>query len=241
MFTDGSIADDVDAVLICTGYQTREPFLEKGHSLSIIPSSTKPNEKSHGLLSNLRYMFPLYKHTLSLSPDYPTNALSFIGLPIYVDNCPSDIAQSIFVAHSIKNSSILPSRQTLLRQLSADEQNLRYLGFDPYQTGHKLLPINNRTRFDFQDNLVQFVKKAGALPDDGKPFVDSWRRRPRPYLKRGWKRVEELNLQIKWLQGVKTEAEWASLMDRLDRWQEEWERGNGLVYPEENVYDSSGW
>ena len=238
VFADGTTADDVDSLLLGTGYQVREPFLERGDSLGIIPSARSNQTYTEGLVSNLRYLFPVFKHVLSLSPRYPTNVLSFIGLPSYVANCPSDIAQSIFVVHSIANSSILPSREELLQQLLADEDHLRSLGFDPYQTGHKLLPISNGTQWDYQDDLVEYVKRQGGLPNDGRPYVEKWRRHSREYLKRGWKRVEELEQQEQWLHGVETEADWADLMDRLNQWQGEWENNQGLIYSYEHPYDS---
>lgn len=240
VFTDGTTADDVDSLLLGTGYQVREPFLEHGDSLKIIPSANTNQTYTEGLVSNFRYLFPVFKHILSLSPRYPTNALSFIGLPNYVANCPSDIAQSIFVAHSIANSSILPSREELLQQLSADEDRLRSLGFDPYQTGHRLVPTDSDRQWDYQDDLINYVKRLGALPNDGKPYVEKWRRNTWEYLRRGWKRVEELGLQEQWLHGIETEADWADLMYRLNRWQGEWEKNQSLVFSYEHPYNSGG-
>ncbi|KAF8971415.1 hypothetical protein BDZ97DRAFT_1786402 [Flammula alnicola] len=141
VFIDGTVVDP-DVVLLGTGYELRKP-----------PGQFSINQE---LVTNLRYIFPLHRHILSLSPSYPTNALAFIGLPTAIANCPSDTAQSLFVAHVILNPSILPSRAALLRELAAYEENIRAEGFDPYINGHKML---DGTSSDYQDELVDFLKE----------------------------------------------------------------------------------
>lgn len=233
VFQDGTTASDADSVLLGTGYELRVPFLEEGNALIADPSAHSNATYTQGLVTNLRYLFPLHQHVLSLCPSHPPNALSFIGLPIFVSNCPSDIAQSLFVAHSIANASLLPSREDLLAQLAVREENLRNQGYDPYSLGHRL---PNGTAQDYQDELVGYLKEKGAIHDDGKKFVEEWRRyaaEHAPTLKRGWKRVEELGTKQEWLRGVVTEDEWARLMERLNAWETEWERREGLVFQDD--------
>jgi len=71
-----------------------------------------------------------------------------------------------------------------------------------------------------------------AIPDDGKRYVEEWRRQiyTYEYLRRGWKRIERLGAQEEWLTGVKTEAEWSDLMKRINAWQRDWERVNGVPF-----------
>ncbi|KAG6828709.1 hypothetical protein H0H92_007017 [Tricholoma furcatifolium] len=226
VFTDGSILD-VDAVLLATGYEILKPFLENGGTL--ITDREARSSHSGQLVTNTRYIFPLHQHIFSLTPSYPTNALAFIGLPSAIANCPSDIAQSLFVAQAILNSSLLPPRDELLKQLAAHEDNLRSAGYDPYSIGHKL-PTN--TSSDYQDELVDFLKVHGAIPDDGKKFVEPWRRDilNYRYLREGWKRIERLGTQKEWLEGVETEAQWSDIMNRINRWQEDWETVQGIPF-----------
>ncbi|KAG5653578.1 hypothetical protein H0H81_012085 [Sphagnurus paluster] len=225
VFRDGTTLK-VDAVLLGTGYEIRKPFLERGGVLV-----TDPHSRAHAdkLATNTRYVYPLHQHLLSLSPAHPTNALAFIGLPSAIANCPSDIAQSLFVAHAILNGTLLPPRDELLRELARREEGLRRAGYDPYRQGH-MLPVN--TSSDYQDELVAFLKERGAIPDDGKKFVEQWRRDifTYGYLRQGWKRIESLGLEREWLEGVETEAQWAELMARVNRWQEEWEKSNGIAF-----------
>ncbi|KAG9311854.1 hypothetical protein JVU11DRAFT_8106 [Chiua virens] len=219
VFADGSHRHDIDSVILGTGYDLRIPFLESSGEVAMIPKSS---ERGPGLTTNLRYLFPLHQHIFSLSASHPPNALAFVGLPILVSNCPSDLAQSIYVANAIVNASLLPSREEMLKELDGSEEDLRSRGYDPYYVGHRMV---DNSSFDYQDHLIAQLKKQGAIPDDGVGFVEAWRRESEGYqfLKRGWKRVEDLGLQREWLRGVETEAEWADMMERLNVWQEEWE------------------
>ncbi|KAF7985262.1 hypothetical protein HWV62_6391 [Athelia sp. TMB] len=235
VFVDGTVLADVDTVLLGTGYELRMPFLERGHALQVDRSAHSNTTYTQGLVTNTRYLFPVHRHIFSLCPNHPVDALAFIGLPLYVSNCPSDIAQSLYAAHVIANPGILPSRKALLKELALEEERLRSLGLDPYHIGHRILPRDNGTQWDYQDKLVADLKQQGAIPEDGKPFVEKWRREPRPCLRRGWKRVESLGTEAEWLDGVESEGDWAGMMNRLNRWQCDWEEERGEVYPQELV------
>ena len=216
-------------MVLGTGYDLRIPFLETTGEITVQPKS---HQRERGLTTNLRYLFPLHEHVFSLAASYPTNALAFIGLPIFVSNCPSDVAQSKYAARIIANASLLPPREVLLDALDAHEDDLRSKGYDPYYIGHRLV---DGSGFDYQDELIDSLKEHGAIPDDDTKFVEAWRRDASDYqyLRRGWMRVEELGLQREWLQGVETEGEWADMMRRLDEWQMGWETSQGLVFPKE--------
>lgn len=90
VFTDGSSLSSVDALILATGYEFRVPFLSRIPSNSGIespalitdPTTNANSTTAHALTSNLRYIFPLYEHIFSLSPQLPSTALSFVGLPI---------------------------------------------------------------------------------------------------------------------------------------------------------------
>ncbi|KIK20788.1 hypothetical protein PISMIDRAFT_681968 [Pisolithus microcarpus 441] len=228
VFADGSTAQDVDTILLGTGYDLRVPFLEEGREVVVKPKSNETDENR--LTTNLRYLFPLHRHIFSLSASYPTNALAFIGLPILALSCPSDTAQSVYATSIIANGSLLAPRAELLRELADSEEDLRRRGYDPYHVGHRM--VDNST-FDYQDDLIRTLRLREGSSDENTRFVEPWRREILNYigiLKRGWKRLEALGQAEEWLEGVESEEEWADLMKRVDAWQRDWEAEHQLVY-----------
>ncbi|KIJ51715.1 hypothetical protein M422DRAFT_203031 [Sphaerobolus stellatus SS14] len=236
VFDDGSKLE-VDSVLLGTGYVMRKPFLEDGHTIYTDPSAHTNETVTKGLVTNLKYIFPLHKHIFSLCPSHPPTALAFIGLPSAIANCPSDYAQGLFVTNLILNPDVLPSREEMLEELALREQEIRDKGFDPYTIGHRLL---DATSSDYQDELVDFLKAKKLIPDNGRKYVESWRRATREYLylRRGWIHVEEIGAAEEWLKGVETEAEWADLMERLNAWQKKLEEESGIKFVPD--YDLAG-
>ena len=137
-----------------------KPFLTDGGELTVNRSASDNSSVHSSLVTNTRYIFPLYRHILSLNPRYPTNALAFIGLPSYIANCPSDYAQGLFTAHVISNPSLLPPRAALLRELALYEEEVRANGLDPYVNGHRMLAGKSG---DYQDDLIEFLKEKVCL------------------------------------------------------------------------------
>ena len=231
VFVDGSAADDIDAIILATGYELRIPFLTHGNEVQVDEQAHSCPENPYTLTTNLRYLFPLHEHIFSLAAAYPPTALAFVGLPILVANCPSDIAQAMFVAQGIAHPEILPSREDMLRELREKESKMSRVGLDPYRVGHRLVDYDTPSdgsvpdmAHDYQDSLVDFLKEKGVIPDDGKPFVEPWRRETRnqsEYLWNAWARIERLgpDEQRKWLTNVETEEQWADLMFRLIDWE----------------------
>ena len=226
VFVDGTEEFDIDAVILGTGYELRAPFLTAGGALNVLPGANTPEDHPAQLTTNLRYIFPLHEHIFSLAESYPPTALAFIGLNVLVPNCPTDYAQALLVSHAIANSSILPSRSEMLAALRAREDHCRECGYDPYYIGHHLEDIDGfgNASYAYEENLVDFLKERGAIPDDGKPYVEEWRRlkfEDYETLWRAWQRVESLGAREvnRWLDGVETEEEWADLVHRLIAWQ----------------------
>ncbi|KZT04455.1 FAD/NAD-P-binding domain-containing protein [Laetiporus sulphureus 93-53] len=224
-FTDGTSVEEIDTVILATGYEFRMPFLTAPHASTVVtdPSTRQNSTTAQRPISNLRYIFPLYRHIFSLGPAVPPTALAFVGLPVIIANCPSDYAQGMLVAHAFANASLLPPREEMLADLVAREEALREQGLDPYFVGHRMSDNGAQT---YQDDLVEYLKKHGALPDDGKKYVESWRRMGRregPLIYRAWQRVRRLGEEDRWLRNVRTEEEWADLLRRLVEWQRKWE------------------
>jgi len=164
VFVDGTIWD-ADVVVLATGYEQRKVLLEAGNELLVDRSVRNGSTTAQQLSTNLKYIFPLYRHIFSLGASYPSNALAFLGLPTRIANCPSDIAQSLLVAHAIFNASILPSREEMLQELGENEAHIRSLGYDPYTIGHEMV---GAAPIDYQDGLIDFLRsKASARLVEG--------------------------------------------------------------------------
>jgi hypothetical protein len=69
------------------------------------------------------------------------------------------------------------------------------------------------------------ILSKGAIANDGKKFVEEWRRNSLEYnyMKRGWNRIEALGRGDEWVKGVSTEEEWLDLMQRVNAWQKDYE------------------
>ena len=69
------------------------------------------------------------------------------------------------------------------------------------------------------------ILSKGAIANDGKKFVEEWRRNSFEYnyMKRGWNRIEALGIGDEWVKGVSTEEEWSDLMQRVNAWQKDYE------------------
>ncbi|KAF9455118.1 FAD/NAD(P)-binding domain-containing protein [Macrolepiota fuliginosa MF-IS2] len=242
---DGTILRNVDTVVLGTGYQIRKPFLEKAGLVKVDPHAKSSSfRSSEHLTTNVNYLFPLYKHIFPVLEDLPVTALAFVGIPMGISNCPSDLAQSLYVLHLMKHGDdVLPQKDDLLRELDEQEEEVRQKGLDPYVLGHRLV---SGTQSDYQDDLVEFLKEkvrlltflgeevypSGLIRDDRRRYVELWRRDALEYdyLRRGWFRIEELGLSEQWLKGVETEEQWAILMKRVNEWQRDWESKNNITF-----------
>lgn len=117
----------------------------------------------------------------------------------------------------------------MFSKLLERENSLRERGYDPYVAGHRMVGGDNEAQA-YQNSLVRYLKDVGKLPKDGVDYVEPWRvmaRNESQLLGRAWTRVEGLGEQRKWLHGIKTEEEWADLMQRLVVWQSNWEEKHG--------------
>ncbi|PCH40373.1 FAD/NAD(P)-binding domain-containing protein [Wolfiporia cocos MD-104 SS10] len=228
VFEDGTALYDVDAVILATGYDLRVPFLSEPQS-SVMLTDASPDVNcttAPTLTDNLRYIFPLYQQIFNLAPTMPPTALTFVGLPMLTSQSPTDYAQGLLISHAFANESLLPSREEMLQNTVEREEALRAKGVDPYYDGHRMV-LSDTEPNEYQDNLIEYLKQQGAIPDDGQRYVEEWRwfaRANAPLLVRAWKRVQKLEEEDEWIAGIETEEEWADLMVRLAHWQSEWER-----------------
>lgn len=230
-FMDGSAISDVDSVILANGFDLKYPFLTLGNELAVVPIPDDPAQHDDDHLStNLRYIRPLHEHVLSLSSQHPLGSLYFVGLTTQTYYAANDVAQSLFVAHTIANpdllnihnKTLLPpnrARQEYLRILRSREDTLRAHGVNPDIQGHQ----SWGSPLDYQNDMVEWLKERGVkgLPDG--EYVEPWRKEAhdnRLYIVDAWHKIVALGPreEQKWLEGVRTESDWAELMRRLAEW-----------------------
>lgn len=242
-FADGSSLEGIDTILLATGYEYRIPFLTRGGHLDITRKThTPPVAQQDHLTTNLRYIRPVFKHIVALDAAYPPGALFFIGLPIFVANAISDVAQALFIGYALADPAVLPARADMLADVAADEERIRRAGLDPADVGHRMFALPGEEDQDggahYQDSVVRFLQERGlsgrpGVPESGRNWTEGWRRLGRGQaglLRKAWERVESKgeDYERHWLDGVRTEEEWAELMKRLVEWEEKGEQEEGL-------------
>lgn len=255
VFEDGTEVSDIEVVILATGYEYRFPFLDPSDPYhqppqdtptyerrAVVTTNTSATSRSEGeqrLTANLRYLFPIDRHIVSLSSIHPLNALIFIGLPYRTAYATCHIAQSIFASHLISHPDRLYptshltgrkgwnqtlARELLLKNLTAWENRFVDEGFDLYRVGHSM-GLGWYTEHEYQDSLIVYLQSQGLVPrhDKGHIYIEPWRVRGLDNLhvfRRVWKEIESRGEEEvkRWLDGVETEDQWADLMDRLLEW-----------------------
>lgn len=106
-----------------------------------------------------------------------TTALASVGFSVLVANYPSDIAQSLFVAHALANSFILSSRADMLEDLvvqrkarnrSRAHSRVRENEFMTFEvqttqcTLHRYVPSIRRLRHRVSASAVQTQRQHGV-------------------------------------------------------------------------------
>ncbi|KAI0264217.1 hypothetical protein BC834DRAFT_884304 [Gloeopeniophorella convolvens] len=237
VFADGRSLSHIDTVVLATGYELSIPFLSSSIRSTSVVDALPDCGSLETLTNNGRYLRPLFRHVFSLAQNHPPLALSFVGLPIFVANSISDVAQALLIGHALANDTLLPSRQTQLADLRAQEAALD----DPGRVGHRIVQPGGRE--GYQDALVAYLQAHGlggqyGVPPSGTAFTEWWRvlgGNEGLRLRRAWLRVEELGEADQWLDSVKngTEAEWADFMVRLVQWEKAHEEEAGLELEDE--------
>ncbi|KAG8955228.1 hypothetical protein FRC03_011275 [Tulasnella sp. 419] len=222
IFVDGSSITTPDSIILATGYELRYPFLS---SMLTRPIHRQPSSYNSELSTNMRYIRPLHEHILSLSSKHRLGSLYFVGLPTRLSSAGSDAAQALFIANTIANPAMLPSRDSLLAALIEHEASLLADGFDPEVVGHTMLRTDTAGQ-KYQEQLIEWLRERGASTRDGLPegkYIPGWRRLAADNLmtlRRAWRKVESLGEHEvrSWLEGIQTEDEWGDLMSRLIAW-----------------------
>jgi len=239
IFDDKTVLTDIDTIILATGFKYHIPYLTAGGHLTITPDSKPIADESHTLRTNMHYIWPLWRHTLSLDPTYPLGSLFFINLAFPGVATFCSVAQGLFAAHTILKSELLDSREVFLADLKEQEARYRANGYNPERVGPKL--VLDQGVNAFQDGIVRYLQDRGLggwpeIPPAGENYTPAWRTLTFDYqksLKRAWNRLEASGEDVvrEWLEGVETEEQWIELLGKLSEWNAKIEKVEALSRP----------
>lgn len=134
IFQDDTSCDDVDVILLCTGYNFNFPFLFKKCGITL----------EHG-----RFVRPLYKHMIHIHR--PT--FCFIGLPLVAPNPVFDYQVQYFLK-LLSDKKHLPSVEKMLLDTENDIKERSSDGLDP-RNYHLLLGKRLKPYIDTMSSLAE--------------------------------------------------------------------------------------
>jgi len=195
IFDDNTTLTHIDTIMLATGHEYRIPYLTAGGQLTVMePSSTYTDTNTRTLRTNLRYIWPLWRHMLPLDPAYPLGALYFINLGFPIISTFGSIVQGLFAAHTIRNPELLDSQEAFFADLKEQEARIRTKGYDPERHGHRV--YLDQSLDAYQDGIMRYSQDRGLggwpeIPPAGQNYTPPW-----PYatydtawtLKKGWDR-----------------------------------------------------
>ncbi len=142
---------NIDAVLLCTGYQYSFPFLSE---------ECQPRNENGRL-------YPLYKHLLHA--EYPT--LFFIGICQLIPHFRLHTLQIEFAVASLLGRAKLPDREGMLRDIEADYAwRTQDLGMPP-RKAHLMWPHMQFLR-PHQQSLLELVDDPSLLHTMSEEWLD---------------------------------------------------------------------
>lgn len=140
-FIDGTVEEDIDAVLFCTGYLYSYPFL--------------PSLRSDLITDGFRVQHT-YKHIFYI----PHPTLAFLGLPWNILPFPFGEAQSAVLARVWSSRLSLPSESSML---SWEEERIAARGSG--KTFHNMNSLEDfATHNELYDWAAQTDRKVGKMP-----------------------------------------------------------------------------
>ncbi|KAG8985816.1 hypothetical protein FRB90_004435 [Tulasnella sp. 427] len=174
VYADGSVDEDVDVVILATGYEHNFPFLSE-----VIAQRQPPTTEqfpSH-LWNSGAHVYPLARHIFPICDDFPPNSLAFIGLPSHVVPFPLCEAQaaatlrvfahpeSLDIEHE---KELMRARNTRLRDMAraagGDESRMMARHW------HR---ISDQVQFEYRDELLKFADMTKWLTDEWLPRMYS--------------------------------------------------------------------
>jgi len=206
IFEDGSVEQDIDKVVLATGYEYSIPFLS-----SIVSESKLDNFDADVLASNIHnssyHLYPLAKHIFPLVHRIPPSRLAFIGLLLRGTPFPLFEAQARAIVkvfrepHSLHIENERIKVVARLKQLAGEGLQLPVILAKDW---HR--PTEPET-FVYRDELNEFAGMKDRVSEWEK---DMWKWKVE--LRQEWRKLEKSGESKQWVNGVHDEKEWIKIM-----------------------------
>ncbi|KAG8911147.1 hypothetical protein FRC01_005884, partial [Tulasnella sp. 417] len=193
VYTDGSIDEGVDVVILATGYELRlvnvfakhlkglnkiikrpssVPFLSQ---LIAQPQPPTPAEFPPHLWNSGAHIYPLAHHVFPISDDLPPSSIAFIGLSGYVAPFPLCEAQAAAAVHVFANPEALKIEQEKIwieaRNKELTDIAERAGGDESRAVGRLWHRVSEAAQFEYRDELLRFAGVTKWLTDDWLPAM----------------------------------------------------------------------
>ncbi|KAG9045316.1 hypothetical protein FS837_006505 [Tulasnella sp. UAMH 9824] len=172
IYSDGSIEERVDVVILATGYELSAPFLSQ---LIVQPQPPTPEEFPGYLRNSGAHIYPLAQHIFPISDDLPPSSLAFIGLPNHVAPFPLCEAQAAAALRAFANPQTfeIEEAKDWIRLRNKHLSDIaRGVGRDELRTVGRLWHrISGTPQFEYRDELLRLAGMTKWLTDDWLPTM----------------------------------------------------------------------
>ncbi|KIO21827.1 hypothetical protein M407DRAFT_28594 [Tulasnella calospora MUT 4182] len=178
IYTDGSIDEGVDVVILATGYEISVPFLSH---LIAQPQPPTPHEFPPHLWNSGVHIYPLAQHVLPISDALPPTSVAFIGLPTHVAPFPLFEAQAAAAVRVFANPQTFRIEEEKDRIRARNKQvrdTARGAGGDELRTvgrlWHRISDVarfESAAQFEYRDELLRFAGVTKWLTDAWLPAM----------------------------------------------------------------------
>ncbi|KAG8955078.1 hypothetical protein FRC04_009535 [Tulasnella sp. 424] len=170
IYSDGSVDEGIDAVILATGYEYNVPFLSQVVTQRQLPT---PEEFPPHLWNSGAHIYPLARHIFPISHDLPPSSLAFLGLPHHVVPFPLCEAQALAALRVFTHPETLEIEQEkdwVRARNDSLKQVARKVGGDELRTVCRLWHrISGEPQFEYRDALLRFAGVTKWLTDDWLP------------------------------------------------------------------------
>ncbi|KAF4607606.1 hypothetical protein EYR38_001678 [Pleurotus pulmonarius] len=228
VFEDGSTEEDIDFVILATGYELSFPFLSPEVLISGVAPPIPPLPRD--TYNSTYNVFPLAKHIFPLQSRYPPSSLAFVCLLMRVVPFPLMEAQARVILHTFAHPDAIDDTEEAVDIITHYEDLRREIGDTNPDTMSKQISkmwhvCRGDKQFSYRDELHRFAERDGL----GAVVVPDWIKEAyekKEVLRELWVDLVNKGEADDWVRGVgeKGEYEWVDVLRRMIQYAENKEK-----------------